>query len=426
MSDLAIFGGPMAIQFSLSPYRTIGAEEKQAVLEVLDNGTLSQFLGAWDPDFYGGPKVLEFEQACAKYFGVRHAITVNSWTSGLIAAVGAIGVEPGDEVILPSWTMTASAAAVLHWGGIPIFADIEEESFCLTASSVEAVISSRTVAIMTVDIFGQSANIHDIMELAEKHGLKVICDTAQAPGALVDGKLAGTLGHIGGISLNYHKHIHTGEGGVIFTDDDVLAERINLIRNHGEAVVQDMGVTRLDNIVGFNFRLGEIECAIGIEQLRKLPRLISSRQRAALQLNEALRGLDGLNLPSVSRGNTHVYYVYGMVLSGKALEIGRDAIVRALEAEGVEGLASGYQNLHLLPTYQTKTAFGSKGFPWSLFPEVDYNYSKGICPTSERLHDHSFIGLNLCKFEYSHDEVLQVIEAFTKVWANLHELKPLS
>ena len=157
-SILAIHGGEKTIKTPFLAYNPIGEEELRAVEEVVKSGVLSKYLGCWHDDFYGGPKVQEFERECEKYFNVKHAITVNSWTSGLIAAVGSIGVEPGDEVIVTPWTMCASATAILHWNAIPIFADIESETFCLDIESVEENVTSRTKAIMSVDIFGHSAN----------------------------------------------------------------------------------------------------------------------------------------------------------------------------------------------------------------------------------------------------------------------------
>ena len=144
---------------------------------------------------------------CAKYFGVKHAITVNSWTSGLIAAIGALEIEPGDEVILPTWTMCACAIAILNWNAIPVFADIDPNTYCIDPVSIEANITPNTKAIMAVDIFGHSADMDTIMSIAKKHDIKVISDSAQSPGALYKGKYTGTLAHIGGYSLNYHNNV---------------------------------------------------------------------------------------------------------------------------------------------------------------------------------------------------------------------------
>src|SRR2546422_5520602 len=171
---LALFGGPKTIQTPFKRYNPIGVEEVEAARKVVESGVLSQFLGCWDPDFYGGPRVQEFERKCETYFGIKHAVTVNSATSGLIAAVGAIGIEPGDEVIVSPWTMCASATAILHWNAIPVFADIEADTFCLDPAAVEASITPRTRAIIAVDIFGQSADMASLLEIANRRGLKLV------------------------------------------------------------------------------------------------------------------------------------------------------------------------------------------------------------------------------------------------------------
>lgn len=422
-NHLALLGGPKTINTIFKRYNSIGAEEVEAAKRVIESGTLSQFLGAWHEDFYGGPKVQEFERVCEAYFGVKHAVTVNSWTSGLIAAVGAIGIEPGDEVIVSPWTMSASATAILHWNGIPVFADIDPETFNLDPKSVEANITPYTKAIMSVDIFGHPANMDALMGIAAKYGLKVISDTAQSPGAMYKGKYAGTHAHVGGYSLNYHKHIHTGEGGVLVTDDGEVAERLRLIRNHAEAVVGDKGENNLINMVGYNFRLGEIECAIGIEQLKKLKASVELRQHLASRLNEGLRGLPGLSTPVVKADCTHAYYVYPMTVDGKALGVSRDEIHAALRAEGVP-VGNKYQNLHLLPMYQNKMAYGSKGFPWtSDIYQGDVSYRKGICPVAEKLQDEQYLALPMCAYELSDEDIDLVVTSFEKVWANLRSLE---
>ena len=423
-TKLALLGGPATITRSFKRYNPIGAEEVQAAKEVIESGVLSQFIGAWHPDFLGGPKVKEFEALCADYFGVKHAITVNSWTSGLIAAVGAIGIQPGDEVIVPPWTMCASATAILHWNAIPVFADIDPQTYCISPASIEANITPYTKAIMAVDIFGQSADMDAIMDIAKRHGLKVISDTAQAPGAMYKGKYAGTLADVGGFSLNYHKHIHTGEGGVLVTNDDNIAQRLQLIRNHAEAVVEGMGVTDLTNMVGYNFRLGEVECAMGISQLKKLDNFVKGRQDVAQRFNHALSALPGLTLPYVMTGCTHAYYVYPMLIDTGRLGVKRETILKALQAEGVHGLGAGYQNVHLLPMFQQKMAYGSKGFPWtSDVCQREVNYAKGICPVAEKFHDESYLGFAMCLHDLSGVDVDLISQAFHKVWNQLDALK---
>jgi len=421
---LALFGGDTAVSQPLRSYNSIGQEEVDAAKKVIETGILSKYLGAWSDDFYGGAKVQEFERDCKNFFGVKHAVTVNSWTSGLTAAIGAIDIEPGDEVIVTPWTMCATATAILHWNAIPVFADIDPKTFCLDPASVIKNITPYTKAIISVDIFGQSSDVDVLMEIAEEYNLKLVTDTAQAPGAYYKGKMTGTSSHVGGFSLNYHKHIHTGEGGIIVTNDDEVAKKLQLIRNHAEAVVGDMGMTDLTNMVGYNYRLGEVECAIAIEQLNKLPNLVKTRQAAAEKLTSLITGLPGLTLPFISDENTHVYYIYPMILDINKLGVPRSKIIEALLAEGVKGLTNGYQNIHMLPMYQNKIAYGSNGFPWtSDICKRDVNYDKGICPVAEELHDSTFMGLSICMHELSDEEVQNISIAFHKVWNSMDKIK---
>lgn len=423
MSELALFGGPKVISQPFARYNSIGEEERRAVLEVMDSGVLSKFLGCHDPDFFGGPKVQAFEKAWAKAFDTPHAVSVNSATSGLIAALGAAGVAPGDEVVVSPWTMCASATAILVWNAIPVFADIEAATFNLDPQALAAAITPRTRAVVVPDIFGHAADLDAIMEIARRHGLVVIEDCAQSPWALYRGRRAGTVGHIGVYSLNYHKHIHTGEGGVCVTADPALARRMQLIRNHAEAVVGGMGETDLNNMIGFNFRMGEIEAAIGIEQLKKLPDLATRRTRVGERLTAALTGLPDLRTPVTLPDCTHVYYIYPLCYSSRATGIPRARIVAALEAEGLQ-VMGGYVNVHRLPLYQRKIAYGNDGFPWNASSaRSEVSYAKGICPIAERLHDEDFLGLELCTAVYDDRETNLAAAAIRKVFSSLGELR---
>jgi dTDP-4-amino-4,6-dideoxygalactose transaminase len=260
--------------------------------------------------------------------------------------------------------------------------------------------------------------------LAEQHGVKLLSDSAQAPGALVGKAFTGTFADIGGFSLNYHKHIHCGEGGVLVTNHDDLAERLCLIRNHAEAVIQTDEPAGLCNMLGYNFRMGEIEAAIASVQLSKLAPRVASRQRIAAELNAGLSVLPGVKVPTVSTAATHVYYVYGLTLDVEKLGVSRERIVEALRAEGVPSLVPGYQNLHLLPLFRHKIAYGTKGFPWnSPYCDSNIQYGPGLCPVAEQLHSKTFLGLNVCMNELPTQDVTLIIEAFHKVWKNIDNLK---
>ena len=423
-NKLALFGGSKVINKEFQIYNTIGTEEERAVKSVLESGVLSQFLGSWHPDFFGGPKVQEFERAWEKYFGVKHAVSVNSWTSGLITAVGAIGIQPGDEIIVSTWTMCASATAILHWNAIPVFADIEKDTFNIDPNSVIKNISPQTKAILAIDIFGHPCDYDALNKIADEYGLKLITDSAQSPGSKYYGNFTGIQSDVGGYSLNYHKHIHTGEGGVIVTNDDKIFEKLQLIRNHAEAVVQGIGISDLTNMVGYNFRLGEIESTIGIEQLKKMKSFVTKRQNIAKRLDDGLKDLIGLRTPIVKNGCTHAYYIYGMKLDLNKIGVSRTKLIQALESEGLQGLIGGYVNVHLLPMYQKKIAYGSKGFPWtSDICKRKINYNKGICPIAEELNEETFLGYQMCLHDLSLKDVDLIIEVFKKVWDNLHEIR---
>ena len=410
-SDLALHGGRPVRSRPFPARPGIGAAERQAVDDVLGAGVLSEFIAEWGESFWGGPRVRAMEAAWRERFGVRHAISMNSATSALYAAIAAAGVGPGDEVIVSPYTMSASATCALVHGAVPVFADVESKTFGLDPESVRMRITPRTKAIVVVDIFGCPARLDELLLLATEHGLVVIEDAAQAPGARYHGREAGTVGHIGVYSLNYHKTIQCGEGGVAVTDDDRLAERLALARNHGEAVVDAMGSPHAD-VLGFNYRLGELEAAIATAQLARLEELTLPRIAHAERLG-VLSELDGLTPPVVPDGLRHVYYLHATRLDEAVLGVSRAAFAAGLRAEGIP-VVEGY----VAPLYR-QAVYRRRAAPFGL-GEADYG--DGLCPVVERLHDHEVIFHPLIHAGMKDADVQDVIDAFAKVHGHRNEL----
>ena len=429
MAQLAINGGEATRKHPFEARRTMGEAEKQAVIEVMDSGDLSGFFGSPGPQWLGGPKVQAFEQKWAKQYGFGHAISVNSWTTGLMTAVGAVGIGPGDEVIVSPYTMSASATAILFYGGIPVFADIDPDTFNITAATIAPKITPRTKAIMVVHIFGQAADMDPIMELARKHKLKVIEDAAQAPGVHYKGRPVGAIGDIGGFSLNYHKHIHTGEGGMLVTNDAQLALRAQLIRNHAENLTEFTGVEDLTNMLGSNYRLTELQAAIGIAQLDKVDRLVKHRQKLAAHFARALEAIPGLAPARVADGCEHAYYLTPVKVDAAAIGMSRQRFVAAVNAELPKpevweqtGFVEAYvKPLYLAPMYQQKIAIGKDGFPWTVNAGVQYDYSKGSCPVVERMHEQELVYTPLMREPLTEADIDDFVAAIRKVLANRAE-----
>jgi dTDP-4-amino-4,6-dideoxygalactose transaminase len=424
MTCLALNGGPPVRDRPFPAYISIGEEEKRAVQEVLESTVLSQFIARWSADFFGGPRVQQLERDWEAYFGTKHAVSVNSATSGLYAAVGAAGVGPGDEVIVSPYTMVASATAPLIYGAIPVFADIDPEIFTITPASIRRCITPLTRAIIAVDLFGHPADMDGIMDIARERDLVVIEDAAQAPGAKFHGRYAGTLADMGVFSLNYHKTIQCGEGGIVVTDDDTYAGRLQLIRNHAEAAVKAKGVKDLVNMVGFNYRMTELEAAIAAQQLRKLEGLLLPRIRAAEYLTKGLAEFAFITPPTVRPGIRHAYYVHAMKYDATELHgVDRDRFVAAVNAEGIP-LVPGYvEPIYLAPLYQQRIAIGKEGFPFT-YPGYrgTVSYAKGICPVTERMYERELMYTNICHANITTGDLDDLLAAFDKVSRHWKEL----
>ena len=419
--DLAINGGqPIRTKPWLDNFTT-GEEEKAAALRVIDSGYLSLFEGSHHPDapfsFKGGPEVQALEEEWSDAYSVKHSIAMNSATSGLYAAIGALGVGYGDEVIVSPYTMSACALAPLIYGAIPVFADVDEESGCLDPKSVANLISNRTKAILIVHQFGIPADMDPIMDLARKHDLYVIEDCAQAHGATYKNRPVGSIGDIGVFSLNVNKSIQAGEGCVCTTNDDDLCYRLQLIRNHGEAVVGPAAYENITNIAGFNYRLTEIGAAIAREQLKKLPKLNSHRLALVDQLHDAISSFPYLK-PLVGRQKESkpTFYVCPIRFDEERAGVSRNEFVSAINAEGLQFYQGYVRPLYLQPLYQKKHLY-KHGYPFAAKENklCRNEYDHGTSPVAERLHFREMLINEHIRPPHDEKDIIDIVSVLSKV-----------
>lgn len=400
-------------------YNPIGEEEAQAVQRVVKTGMLSDFIGAtYDTKFFGGENVQRFEKMWAEYHHVKYAVSFNSATSALIASLGALKILPGDEVLVIGYSMCISATAPLFYDAIPVFVDLEEDYYCMNPKKIEAQITSRTKAILPVDLFGQSSDMIEINKIAKKHHLKVLNDASHVPGSKYLDGFAGTFGDIGVYSLNQHKIIHCGEGGVAVTNDEELALRLQLIRNHAEAVIPGMPKkVNLTNMIGGNYRLPEMEAAIAIEQLKKLPKLLAQRVELAEYLTEGLSKLDFLTPPKVREGCEHVYYLYPIKFDESIAGLNRAKYIENINALGIplHKLAGGYiKPLYKDPIFARQNEF-KNGYPYSLVPKNErQDYTTVSNPIIEKFHEKEFIVTAYHQPPHTKKDMDDIIKAFDK------------
>jgi len=343
----------------------IGDEEINAATEVLRSKKLSGFY----KNLLGGEKVQQFEKDFAAYMGAKHGVGFNSGTSALHAALAACGVQPGDEVIVPPYTFTATASAVLMNFARPVFVDVDPQTLCMDPGLIEAVVTEKTRAIVPVHLYGKMADMDRIMAVAKRHNLKVIEDACQAPGSLYKGKKAGTIGDCGVFSFVETKNIVIGEGGMVICNEEKTAETVRRTRNHGEAWADSGTRDYLTHILGFNFRMTEIEAAIGIEQLKKLDRFNSIRRENAEYLTEKLKKYDGLN--PLEFKSDEVPHIYVLRVDEQKTGLSREEWVKRLTGEGIPVMAGYPRPLYKNPIFQTVNAY------------VKEPYTDVVCPVTE-------------------------------------------
>ena len=308
----------------------VGQEEVDAVASVLRSGLIAQ-----------GSRVTALEEQWAARVGVRHAVAVSNGTAALMSILAGLGAGPGDEVITVAHTAAATANAILSCGAVPVFVDIEPDTYLIDAKRIEAAITSRTKVVMPVHLFGLTADMDMIQAIADRHGLAVVEDACQAPGARFRGRPAGSFGH-GAFSLGAASGLTTGEGGLITTNDDRLASWLRVYRNHG------LGSGSAADLLGYNFRLTDLVAAVGLVQLDKLRRNISRRQATARIYDEAFAGLP-IRTPITPVGRSHVFHRYVVHLGSR-----RDIVLAELRAAGINAEVPFPLPLHRQPYIQER------------------------------------------------------------------------
>ncbi len=314
-----------------------------------------------------GPKVAEFEEALAAYVGAKHAVSFSSGTAALHGAAFAAGIEPGDEAITTPMTFCATANCVLYQGAKPVFADICPDTLNIDPDEVARHITPRTKAIVPVDYAGHPADLDAILKLADRHGLVVIEDACHALGADYNGRQVGTVSHMTVFSFHPVKHITTGEGGMVTTDDAELTRRLQMFRNHG--IDSDTHQRQADKqwyyrmvALGYNYRLTDIGCALGLSQLRRLDINLARRREIAQRYTAAFQGIPGLLPPAMRPDVNPAWHLYPIRLHLKKLRVGRTDVFRALRSENI-GVNVHYIPVHLHPYYRERFGYQDGDYP---------------------------------------------------------------
>ncbi|MBN2588879.1 MAG: DegT/DnrJ/EryC1/StrS family aminotransferase [Sedimentisphaerales bacterium] len=310
------------------------------------------------PNLSLGPKLGEFEQAFSKYIGTKRAVAVNSGTSGLFLSLSAIGIKPGDEVITTPFTFIASATTIMMCGAKPVFVDIDPVSLNIDYKKIESAVTDKTKAILPVEIFGNPAGFDTICEIADKHKLSVIEDSCEALGSSLNGNKAGTFGKMSVFAFYPNKQITTGEGGMILTDDENLADLCVSLRNQG----RDYGAGWLSHQrLGYNFRLSDINCALGIIQLSRIEEIKAKRNQVANWYQEMLADDDRLIVPEAAEGCDISWFVFVVRLAESSFEK-RNMILDKMANKGIQ-VSNYFPPVHLMPFIANQFGYKQGDFP---------------------------------------------------------------
>lgn len=354
----------MASNFIPYGRQVIEDEDIAAAVEVLRSDWLTT-----------GPMVARFEQAFADYVDARYAVAASNGTAALHLCMLAAGIGGGDEVIVAALTFAASANCARYVGATVVFADVRADTLTIDVDHVASLITPRTRAIVTVDYGGLPSDLDELCELAQRHGLLLVEDACHAPGAEYRGRKVGSIAHLTAFSFHPVKHLTTGEGGMVTTDDANFAKRLRRFRNHGissdHCQREREGTWRYDMVdLGFNYRLNDIQCALGLSQLRRLAQSIERRRAIADRYAGSLGGVAQLRIPIELGDRRHSWHLYAIRLQGENPGAARERVFNALRAEQI-GV-----NVHYLPVYRHSYYQG-------------LGYAKGLCPVAE----HAYEGL---------------------------------
>jgi perosamine synthetase len=417
LKRLAINGGPKTRLKPFPKHPIIGDDEKKQVMEVLDSGNISTFIASPGENFLGGKKIKEFEEKFSNKIGAKFGVAFNSATSALHAAIVAVGVKPGEEVIVPPYTFTSTATSSLMHNAIPVFCDVKDDIYCLDPKKLETVTSPLTRAIIPVHLFGHACDMDEIVKFAKNNDLKVIEDCAQSPGGQYKNKNLGTIGDCSIFSFQESKNIMTGEGGMLLTDDEEIANIARMVRNHGEMILPTLKArTYKSEFLGWGYRMTELEAALGVAQVEKLDYLNNERIKLCSYLASELNKIDGLSHTRYEFVK-HVYYQFGFSYDENIIGIPRDIFCDALKAEGIPCSPGYVKPLYLNPLYLEKRAFAYKHYTGKV------KYEKGICPVTESLHEKKVIIIQVCRAPATLEDMQDIVNAIHKIIQNKQELK---